>query len=183
LTYGGEVAIVLSALEAFFSSWRFCNRKLTVFFNAAAVAISTTLVYVALKAFGLYSVEHLHGDTGYIQTLGIALSTIALVQFLANTTFCLSSRFDERRVYRFGKPGRTNTRGVLLLTSSARQVPGVLHLLTDSIGSGVILAVFPVIFFVFMTYRMYLKNIEISIQQADQANNTQRSWNSSPTPS
>ncbi len=46
---------------------------------------------------------------------------------------------------------------------------GILHLLTDSIGFGVIIASFPVIFFVFLTYRMYLKNIEISMQQAEQA--------------
>src|SRR5690606_33783490 len=38
LMYGGEVAVILSALEAFFSSWRFCNKKRTIFFNAAAVA-------------------------------------------------------------------------------------------------------------------------------------------------
>ncbi|HTH37882.1 MAG TPA: EAL domain-containing protein [Pyrinomonadaceae bacterium] len=168
LTYGGEVAIVLSALEAFFSSWRFCNRKMTVFFNAAAVAISTTLVYVALKAFGLYSVEHLHGDTGYIQTLGIALSTIALVQFLANTTFASvhDSMKDGLPLWETWK-NKYAWSFITYFVGAAGA--GVLHLLTDSIGSGVILAVFPVIFFVFMTYRMYLKNIEISIQQADQA--------------
>ena len=46
---------------------------------------------------------------------------------------------------------------------------GILDLLTDSIGFGVIIATFPIIFFIFLTYRMYLKNIEISMQQAEQA--------------
>ncbi len=168
LMYGGEVAIVLSALEAFFSSWRFCNRKLTVFFNAAAVAISTTLVYVALKAFGLYTVEHLHGDTEYIQTLGIALSTIALVQFLANTT--LASVHDSMKDgFPLWETWKNKYAWSFITYIVGATGAGVLHLLTDSIGTGVIFAVFPVIFFVFMTYRMYLKNIEISIQQADQA--------------
>ena len=55
LLYGGEYAIILSTVEAFASSWRFCNKKLTVFFNAATMAISTSLVVLTLKGFGLYS--------------------------------------------------------------------------------------------------------------------------------
>ena len=46
---------------------------------------------------------------------------------------------------------------------------GVLIQLSDSTGVGVIFATFPVIFFVFLTYRMYMKNIEISIKQAEEA--------------
>ena len=38
--FGGETAILLAAVEAFASAWRFCNKKITVFFNAAATAIS-----------------------------------------------------------------------------------------------------------------------------------------------
>ncbi|MDQ3041674.1 MAG: hypothetical protein M3R11_04755, partial [Acidobacteriota bacterium] len=38
LLYGGEIAIALAAVEAFCSSWRFCSKNFTVFFNAAAMA-------------------------------------------------------------------------------------------------------------------------------------------------
>ncbi|MCY7374410.1 MAG: hypothetical protein LH472_00345 [Pyrinomonadaceae bacterium] len=55
LLYGGEIAIILAAVEAVFSSWRFCNKKITVFFNMAAMALSTSLVVLTLKAFGLYT--------------------------------------------------------------------------------------------------------------------------------
>ncbi len=168
LMYGGEVAIVLSALEAFFSSWRFCNRKLTIFFNAAAVAISTTFVYIALKLLGLYTVEHNHAEGEYIQTLAIGLCAMALVQFLANTT--LASVHDSMKD---GVPlwetWKNKYAWSFITYFVGAAGAGILHLLTDSIGTGVILAVFPIIFFVFMTYRMYLKNIEISVQQVDQA--------------
>lgn len=168
LMYGGEVAIILSALEAFFSSWRFCNKKRTVFFNAAAVAISTGIVYAFLRAAGLYSAEHLHGDAGYIQNLVIALSGIALVQFLANTA--LASVHDAMKNELSFLDTWKNKYAWSFITYFVGAISaGVLHLLTDSIGFGVIIASFPVIFFVFMTYRMYLKNIEISIQQAEQA--------------
>src|SRR6185369_9163895 len=46
---------------------------------------------------------------------------------------------------------------------------GLLVQLSDSIGFGIIVATFPVIFFVFLTYRMYLQNIEMSMRQAEQA--------------
>ena len=45
----------------------------------------------------------------------------------------------------------------------------VLVQLTDIIGVGILLATFPLIFFVYLSYRMYLKNIEISVEQAEQA--------------
>lgn len=166
LMYGGEVAIILSALEAFFSSWRFCNKKLTVFFNAAAVAISTSIVYAVLHFGGLYTVEHLHGVDGYLQNLAIALSAIALTQFLANTA--LASIHDAMKN---GIPlveTWKNKYAWSFITYFVGAISaGILHLLTDSIGFGVIIASFPVIFFIFMTYRMYLKNVEMSMQQAE----------------
>jgi hypothetical protein len=85
LIYGGEYAIILSALEAFVSSWRFCNRKITVFFNAAAVTISTTLVFTALRVLSLTNEDQLHGRSNNVTDFIIALSAMALVQFVANT--------------------------------------------------------------------------------------------------
>jgi len=168
LMYGGEVAIILSAIEAFFSSWRFCNRKLTVFFNAAAVAVSTSFVYLALRTAGLYSFEHLHGETSYLQNLAAALSTIALTQFLSNTT--LASLHDALKDgIPLWETWKSKYAWSFITYFVGAASAGLLHLLADSIGFGVIVAVFPVIFFIFMTYRMYLKNVEMSIEQAEQA--------------
>ena len=44
LLFGGELAIILAAIEAFFSSWRFCSKKMTVFFNSSVMALSTFAV-------------------------------------------------------------------------------------------------------------------------------------------
>ncbi|MBK6724938.1 MAG: hypothetical protein IPG58_17235 [Acidobacteria bacterium] len=41
--------------------------------------------------------------------------------------------------------------------------------ISDFLGFGFILATLPVIFFVFLSYRMYLKNVDISMRQAEQA--------------
>src|SRR5947207_1542726 len=66
LLYGGELAILLAAVEATISSWRFCNKRITVFFNSAALSIATTAVYLSLIAAGLYSEEAFHSRPGYV---------------------------------------------------------------------------------------------------------------------
>ncbi len=173
LMYGGEVAIVLSALEAFFSSWRFCNKKLTVFFNAAAVAISTSIVYIFLRVAGLYSIEHVHGDDSYLQNMLVALSAMALIQFLANTA--LASVHDAmKNGIQLVETWKSKYAWSFITYFVGATSAGVLHLLTDRIGFGVIIAAFPVIFFIFMTYKMYLKNVEMSMQQAEQAETSAR---------
>ncbi|MCC7305958.1 MAG: EAL domain-containing protein [Acidobacteria bacterium] len=168
LTYGGELAIILSAVEAFFSSWRFCNRKLTVFFNSAAVAISTALVYLALSFSGLNLDGPLQGNSSYPQKLVVALSIIAVTQFIANTA--LASVHDalknELPLWETWK----NKYAYSFITYFVGALSaGILHLLAGSLGFVVIFASFPVIFFIFLTYKMYLKNIEMGIQQVELA--------------
>src|SRR5881275_1480266 len=68
LLYGGELAILLAAAEATISSWRFCNKKVTVFFNAAAMAIATTSVVTVLTLSGMNDVDKLHGHPGNVQS-------------------------------------------------------------------------------------------------------------------
>ena len=84
--YGGEFAVILAAAEAFVTSWRFCKKKTTVFFNTATMAVSTSAVVGVLQIAGLYTENQLHGDNEYRQSFIIALSLIALTQFFVNTS-------------------------------------------------------------------------------------------------
>src|SRR5204863_4205615 len=86
LLYGGEFAVLLAAAEATASAWKFCHKKITVLFNAATMAVSTTAVVWVLKAFGLFHENELHGRAEHRQSFVIALSLIALTQFLVNTS-------------------------------------------------------------------------------------------------
>jgi diguanylate cyclase (GGDEF)-like protein/PAS domain S-box-containing protein len=167
MMYGGECAIILSAIEAFVSSWRFCNRKLTVLFNAAAMAISTSLVVVVLQLTGLYP-EILDHGRGNGTNFVIALSVIALTQFAVNTALAAlhDSLKDSLPLWETWK-----SKYIWIFFSYFVGIgaAGILVQLSDTIGIGVIFATFPVVFFVFLSYRMYMKNVEISIQQAEQA--------------
>ena len=168
LLYGGELAVILAFVEAAASSWRFCSRRLTVWFNAGIMAIATTTVVLALKTFGLYSEDQLHGHMDYGTDFLIALSVIALTQFIVNTT--LASAYDALNG---GLPlwetWKNKYLWVFLTYFIGAAGAGVLVRLTDIVGFGVIFVSFPIILFLFLTYKMYLSNVDMSVQQAKQA--------------
>jgi diguanylate cyclase (GGDEF)-like protein/PAS domain S-box-containing protein len=167
LLYGGETAVILAAIEAFFSSLRFCTKNLTIWFNASAMALSTSAVYLALVSSGLYSESQLHGRTNDGEFF-VALSVIALTQFFVNTS--LASIHDSiKNSIPFWETWKNKYVWTFLTYLIGAAGAGFLVKLSDNIGFGVVIAVFPVIFFVFLTYRMYLKNVQMSIAQAEQA--------------
>ncbi len=168
LMYGGEFAIVLSAVEAFFSSWRFCNKKITVFFNSAVMALSTTVVVLTLKLFGFYGESRLRGHDGDFGNFVIVLSIMALTQFAANTTFCsiYAALKSEKPFWETWKSQYVWTYITYIVGAGSA---GFLLQLNERLGFGVVLASFPIIYFVYLTYRMYMKNVEISLAQVEQA--------------
>jgi len=168
LLYGGEVAIILAVSEAFATSWRVCSKKITVFFNAATHAISVSAVVLALKLAGFYTYDQLHGSPGYLQSFVIVLSISALTHFLVNTSLAsiYGSLRDSTPVWETWKSKYIWSFFSYFIGAVSA---GMLVQLTAVMGFGIVVATFPVCFFVFMTYRMYMKNVEISMQQAEQA--------------
>ena len=168
LLYGGELAIILAVVEAIASSWRFCTRRMTVWFNAGIMAIATTVVVLGLKTFGLYSEDQLHGHVDHGADFLIALSVIALIQFLINTA--LASTYDALNgALPLWETWKNKYIWVFLTYFIGAAGAGVLVRLTDIVGFGVIFVSFPIILFLFLTYRMYLSNVDMSVQQAEQA--------------
>lgn len=168
LLYGSEVAVILAAVEALFSSWRFCNKKITVFFNVAAMALSTAVVAGTLKLFGLYTESQLHGRGANLDNFIIVLSVMAVTQFLANTS--VASIYGALKS---GKPlwetWKTKYLWIFTTYFVGAAGAGALIQLTDFVGFGAVVATFPIIFFVYLSYRMYLKNVEMATAQAEQA--------------
>ncbi|MEO8650582.1 MAG: EAL domain-containing protein [Acidobacteriota bacterium] len=168
LIYGGELAIILAALEAAFSSWRFCTRKLTVFFNAAAMALSTSAVVFVLSIAGFYQGGQVVNPSGKTANFLVTLSAIVLTYFLVNTS--LASIHDSLKN---GIPLWDTWKDKYVWTFFsyfiAAAVAGALVRLSYTFGPSVVIASLPMIFFLHLAYRMYLKNVEISILQADQA--------------
>ena len=168
MLFGGEVAIVLAALEAFISSWRFCTKKISVFFNAAMWALSTTIVVYILKFFGYYSQDYLHGQNVKLTDFIIVLSIIALSQFI--TTTAIASIYGAlKKEAPIWQTWKTSYLWTFITYFVGAVTAGVMIQFHDRIGFGIIIATFPVIFFIYLTYKMYLQNLEMSVSQAEQA--------------
>ncbi len=168
LLYGSHVAIILAAIEAFVSSWRFCNRKITVFLNAAVMGLSTAVVAMVLSYTGLLQSVQSHGVHQNWNQFIIALSVMALTQFAANTTVAAiySAIKDQENLWETWKTKYIWTFVTYLVGSASA---GVLFILTHYIGFGVVIVSFPIILLVYLSYKMYLQNVEMSISQAEQA--------------
>lgn len=166
--YGGEAAVVLAALDAFVSAMHFCRRKLTVWFNAGIMAVATTSVVLLLKAFGLYGASQVHGPVTDWSSFLIALCLIAVVQFLVNTL--IASVYDS--MYSrlpWWETWSSKYIWVFMTYLTGALGAGALVKLSEVFGSAVLLAAFPIILFVLLSYKMYLRNVEMSIEQAERA--------------
>ena len=166
LLYGGELAIILAAVEAFCSSRRFCKQSITVFFNAGLCVISTSLVVLALNICGIDTVEELHGDT--FQDFAATISTLVLVQFFANSG--LASVYGALKSEKpWWETWKTHYLWTFITYFTGALTAALLVKLIDSYGFIFLLTTVPLILLVYFTYRMYMKNVQISVAQAEQA--------------
>jgi diguanylate cyclase (GGDEF)-like protein/PAS domain S-box-containing protein len=166
LQFGGEAAVLLAATEAFFSSWRFCNKKITVFFNAGVMACSATLVIMVLKLFSLYPAHIAHLES--VSTLIILISVSALTYFVVNSS--LTALYGAMKNSQpFWQTWKTSYLWTSLTYFFGAASAGFLDQLIHEIGFVVLIATVPIIAIVYYTYLTYLKNVEISVLQAEQA--------------
>ena len=158
LLYGGEVAILLAAAEAFCTSLRFSKKALTVMFNAAVMAASTFLtVWVMRLTFGSLT-DLPRGD--YSANYISALCVMALVQYISNSGLVavLAACKTDQPVWHTWTKYYLWTSVTYFAGASAA---GIIAKLIIAAGSYAVLAVVPIIVFVYFTYRTYLKNIEV----------------------
>ena len=168
LLYGGKIAIVLAAVEAFCSSWRFCNKKLTVFFNSAVMALSVGAVVLVLQLFRLYTKDYQLEPTLDLKEYFFVLSVMALTLFIVNTTIAsiYGALKSEKPLWETWK---TKYAWIFITYLVGAGGAGGLFLAIESVGFWVVVTTFPIIFFIYLTYRMYLKNVEMVTAQAEQA--------------
>ncbi|HXI75222.1 MAG TPA: response regulator [Pyrinomonadaceae bacterium] len=163
LLYGGEAAVVLAAIEALCSSLRFSNKAihikpLTIAFNSAMMACSTFATFVV--------VTFLFGDTTTLRQgqfsgrFVAALCVMALVQYGSNSLLAA--------IYTSLKAGdsiwHTWTKYYLwasITYFAGASAAGITAKMADTAGFYAILATTPIVAIVYLTYRTYLRNIEV----------------------
>ncbi len=165
LLFGGDVAILLSATESLCSSLRFSKKRLTIAFNAATAAFSTFLTVWILR-FSFGSVLDLRG--GYSAPFIVGICLMALVQYIGN-----SGMVATAAALKINQPLWMTWRKSFLWTSityfAGASAAGIIAKLIDTVGFYAFLATTPIIAIVYFTYCTYLKNVEASVAQAEQA--------------
>jgi signal transduction histidine kinase/CheY-like chemotaxis protein len=166
LIYGLEPAVLVAGAEAFLSSRRFSKKPATIFFNWGCATCSAFITAQALQSW--------FGDVALIRhwplsaKLIAATSAMALVQYGANsglvawcTALKLGQQFWLTWTKHFLWTSITYFAGASAAMITAKSA--------DHMGFYAVILTAPTIAILFFTYRTYLKNVESSAAQADQA--------------
>lgn len=166
LLYGGEAAILMAATEALLSSSRFCRKSILVPFNWGCAALSTCVTVYTLRFF--------FGDVAKLSASPLsakfvsAMALMALIQYGANSGVVATCGALQARqpIWQTWKKHYLWTSITYFAGASAA---AVIAKLIQQFGFYALVITIPIIAIVFFTYRTYLKNIEASVAQAEQA--------------
>jgi signal transduction histidine kinase/ActR/RegA family two-component response regulator len=166
LLYGGEAAILMAATEALLSSSRFCRKSILVPFNLGCAALSTCVTVYTLRFF--------FGDVPKLSASPLsakfvsAMALMALIQYGANSGVVATCGALQARqpIWQTWKKHYLWTSITYFAGASAA---AVIAKLIQQFGFYALVITIPIIAIVFFTYRTYLKNIEASVAQAEQA--------------
>lgn len=166
LLYGYEAAILIAATEALVSSVRFCRKRLTVAFNWASAAWSACITsYLLHFAFGdVVTLADGPLSAKFISAIGL----MALIQYATNSGLVAvcGALQANRPIWQTWKRHYLWTSITYFAGASAA---AVIAKLIQELGFYALIVTIPIIAIVFFTYRTYLKNIEASSAQAEQA--------------
>ncbi len=164
--YGGEAAILMAATEALLSSSRFCRKSTTVLFNWGCAALSTCITAFALRFFfgDMVSLAAVPLSAKFVS----AMALMALIQYAANSGIVATCGALQARqpIWQTWKKHYLWTSITYFAGASAA---AVIAKLIQQFGFYALIITIPIIAIVFFTYRTYLKNIESSVAQAEQA--------------
>jgi signal transduction histidine kinase/CheY-like chemotaxis protein len=158
LFYGGEVAILLAAAAALCSSSIISRKPITLAYNTAMLALSTSLTVCVLRLFfgPIVNLPHDTFSTRFIT----AISVMALVQFVGNSVlaaaaYALKTDQPVWQVY------NTYCLWTSITYFAGASAAGLISRLAGVAGFYAVIAAAPIIAIVYLTYRTYLKNIEV----------------------
>ena len=165
LLFGTEAAVLLAATEAFSSSIHLTKRPLVRLFNAGVMACST-LITASVVSFVFGSLTSLRDS--YSPNLVVALCAMALLQY------CLNSGMVALSVaLKFNQPVWATWHANFLWTSityfAGASAAGIVAPVIGQAGFYALVATAPIIAIIYLTYRTYLRNIETSARQTEQA--------------
>ncbi|MDQ3252763.1 MAG: response regulator [Acidobacteriota bacterium] len=166
LLYSGDAAILLASAEALFSRARFNRKLVTVLFSGAVFACATFFtVWLLRLSFGPVE-AFIHDDSS--TTLFVKLCVMALAQYLVNSILVAIGvgLKTNQSIW------RTWSRYYLWASMTyfvGAAAAGVTAKLVVVIGFYGFLVTAPIIAFTYLTYRMYMTNVEAATRHLEQS--------------
>jgi signal transduction histidine kinase/CheY-like chemotaxis protein len=165
MLYGGEAAVLLATAETVLNSRRVSRKPITTFFNMSMMAASTTLTVAVLSvAFGPINFQN--GALSNAIFFGVVL--MALVQYVTNSVLVAvaAALKNDEAIWQTWKKyylwtSLTYIGGATIAVVIARAI--------NTVGFYGVAATLPVVAIIYFTYQTYLKNIQASEAQAEQA--------------
>jgi signal transduction histidine kinase/ActR/RegA family two-component response regulator len=165
ILYGGEAAILLNAAESALSSSRVSKSKFTVAFNAAALSVATLITVSALRL--CYGSE-LVTEWGHGGRYVTAICLMALVQYASNSGL-IAFAYALKNGEQFWPTWHRHYLWTSITYFAGASAAGLIALLMRSMGASALFFITPVVLITYFTYRTYLKHVETSNAQAEQA--------------
>jgi signal transduction histidine kinase/ActR/RegA family two-component response regulator len=165
LLYGGEAAILLNAAESALTSSRHSKSKLTMAYNVGAVAVATFATVAALRlCYG----RELFAEWGHGGHFVTGICVMALVQYGANSGLVALGYALKNRESFWPTWHRHYLWTSITYFAGASAASLIAHLMR-TVGAPALIFATPVVLITYFTYRTYLKNVETSNAQAEQA--------------
>jgi diguanylate cyclase (GGDEF)-like protein len=161
LLYGGPAAILVAATEGFTSGLRISKTPRTIFFNSAVMACSTAVTVVTLWLIGV------DAKASVGATL-IAVSVMALAQYLSNTTF-VGVGLALKAAEGFWPTWKKHYLWTSITYFGGAAAAGVIFRSFNTVGLYALLVTIPIISIIYFTYHKYLEDIRLTAAQAEKS--------------
>lgn len=171
ILYGGTVAILLAAVETFANCFHLKNNgkkfgRLMIPFNISSAVLATTVTYIAWTSFLSFSgVDFKSGTT---KDLVAALGFLAIIQFFTSSVLVafLVSILTNESAWQIWK---RDCFAISLTQVAGAVLAGVVYKLIINADFLMTTVAFLVFGIVYVNYRQTIKNINESIEQAEEA--------------
>jgi diguanylate cyclase (GGDEF)-like protein len=161
LLCGGPASILVAATEGFTSGRRISKTPTTILFNSAVMACSTSFTVVALSLLGV-------DPHASLATTAIAVSVMALVQYLSNTTL-VGVLLAFKANTRFWSTWKAHYLWTSITYFGGAAAAGVIFRSFNTVGLYGLLVAIPIISIIYFTYHKYLDDIRLTAAQAEKA--------------
>jgi signal transduction histidine kinase/CheY-like chemotaxis protein len=166
LLYDGEAAVLMAAVDGLSSSLYVSKKARVCLFNASQMVTSTFItVWVLRLCFG--SILALNQGSYSSRTL-TAVCLMTMIQYLGN-----SGLVATYTALKTNQPILATWRNSYLWTSisyfAGASIASIAARLMSAVSVYALIIIVPIIAVIYFTYKTYLKNVETSVEKADQA--------------